>query len=386
MSLPPGLTSSKSNQVCKLIKSLYGLKQSSKQWFSKLSHALLLKGYKQSVSDPSLFIKNNTASFTALLVYVDDLILVGNDIEEITSIKEFLHKKFKIKDLGYLKYFLGLEISRSQSGIHVCQRKYALDVLANTGLLASKPAATPMQRGTKLSQKLGTPLADPISYRRLIGKLIYLTNTRPDISYSVQQLSQFTNTPTTLHHDSAIRILRYIKSSPALGLFFPSNSHLQLKGFCDSDWATCPDSRKSISGFCIFLGESLISWKSKKQATVSKSSSEAEYRAMASIVCELQWLTYLLKDFNVPYDSPSLLYCDSQSARHIAANSSFHERTKHIELDCHIVREKLQQKLFHLLPVSSSQQLADCLTNPLDPLPFNSFITKLGLKNIYSPA
>jgi hypothetical protein len=109
------------------------------------------------------------------------------------------------------------------------------------------------------------------------------------------------NTPTTLHHESAIRVLKYIKSSPALGLFFPSNSHLQLKGFCDSDWATCPDSRKSISGFCIFLGESLISWKSKKQATVSKSSSEAEYRAMASTVCELQWLTYLLKDFNVPH-------------------------------------------------------------------------------------
>jgi len=235
MSVPPGLTSSKSNQVCKLIKSLYGLKQSSKQWFFKLSHALILKGYKQSVSDPSLFIKNNTASFTALLVYVDDLILAGNDIEEITGIKEFLHNKIKIKDLGYLKYFLGLEISRSQSGIHVCQRKYALDVLVDTGLLASKPAATPMQRGTKLSQKLGTPLADPVSYRRLIGKLIYLTNTRPDISYSVQQLSQLMNTPTNLHYESSIRVLRYIKSSPALGLFFPSNSHLQLKGFCDSD-------------------------------------------------------------------------------------------------------------------------------------------------------
>ena len=194
------------------------------------------------------------------------------------------------------------------------------------------------------------------------------------------------NKPTTLHHEAAIRVVRYIKSSPALGLFFPSNSQVQLKGFCDSDWATCPDSRKSIIGFCIFLGESLISWKSKKQATVSKSSLEAEYCAMASTVCELQWLTYILKDFNVPYDSPSLLYYDSQLACHIAANSSFHERTKHNELDCHIVREKLQQKLFHLLPVSSSQQLANCLTKPLDPVPFNSFVTKLGLKKIYSPA
>jgi len=190
-----------------------------------------------------------------------------------------------------------------------------------------------MQRGTKLQHESGTLMDDLSSYRQLVGQLIYLTNTRPDISYVVQQLSQFMSKPTSTHHEAAIRVLRYIKSCPDVGLFYPSTSHLQLKAFCDSDWATFPDTRKSVTGYTIFLGDSLISWKSEKQPTVSKSSSEAEYRAMATTVCEIQWLTYLLQDFNLQFHTPALLYCDSQSARHIVANTSFHEQTKHIELD-----------------------------------------------------
>lgn len=178
--------------------------------------------------------------------------------------------------------------------------------------------------------------------------------------------------------------MQYIKSSPAQGLLFPSNSTLLIKGFSDLDWASCPDTRKYIIGFCIFLGD--ISWKSKKQATVSRSSSEAEYRSLAATVCEIRWLTYLLHDLKVPFASPALLYRDSQSHYHIAAESSFHERTKHIELDCHLVREKLQAKLFYLLPIASSDQLADVLTKALDPKPFSSFVTKLGVKIIHSPA
>lgn len=386
MQLPPGITSNNPNHVCRLLKSIYGLKQSSRQWFSKLSSALISKGYIQSSSDHSLFIKADTSSFIAILIYVDDILIAGNNLTESTTIKAFLNTTFKIKDLGNLKYFLGLEVARSSQGIHVCQRKYTLDLLSETGLLDAKPCRTPMLKGTKLLEDSATLLPDPAAYRRLIGKLIYLTNTRPDISYSVQQLSQHMSSPTNLHHEAAIHVLRYLKSCPAHGILLPATSSIQLKAFCDSDWASCPDTRKSVTGFCIFLGDSLISWKSKKQATISRSSSEAEYRAMASTVCELQWLTYLLKDFKLPDIPTALLYCDSQSARHIAANSSFHERTKHIELDCHLVREKLQQNLFHLLPISSAQQLADVFTKALDPTPFHNFISKLGLLNICAPA
>lgn len=314
MELPPGITPTHPNLVCKLKKSLYGLKQSSRQWFAQLSSFLLSQGYLQSSSDNYLFFKHHHTSFTALLVYVDDLIVAGNDPTEIHAITQSLNHKFKVRDLGNLKYFLGLEIARLQLGIHICQRKYALDILSDIGILASKSASTPMTKDTKLQKEGGDPLADPAAYRRLIGHLLYITTSRPDFSFSVHQLSQFMSCPTTLHYQAVTRVLRYIKSTPAHGLFYSAKSHLQLKVFSDSDWASCSDTRKSITGYCIFLGDSLISWRSKKQTTISQSSSEAEYRALASTVCEIKWLTYILQEIRLPFISPALLYCDSQSA------------------------------------------------------------------------
>ncbi|XP_020207841.1 uncharacterized protein LOC109792812 [Cajanus cajan] len=270
MKTPPGLESQAPNMVCKLEKSLYGLKQASRQWNAKLSQTLIAFGYEQSKADYSLFTKKTPSGFTVILVYVDDLVLAGSDISEIQQIKALLHNKFSIKDLGELKYFLGFEIARSQSGINMCQRKYALDLLQDSGQLASKPCNTPMDPSVTISKESGTQLADPSSYRRLIGWLLYLTNTRPDICYAVTRLSQYMDTPTTVHQQAAYRILRYIKTAPGLGLFFPKESDLNLKGFTDSDWGACHDTHRSTSGFCFFLGSSLVSWKSKKQTVVSR--------------------------------------------------------------------------------------------------------------------
>ncbi|XP_020221109.1 uncharacterized protein LOC109803848 [Cajanus cajan] len=321
---------------------------------------------------------------TALLVYVDDIVLAGNNLLEIQRITKLLNDTFKIKDLGDLKYFLGFEIARNKSGIHISQRKYVLDILSDCGMLASRPVSTPMDYCTRLSSTTGTPLHDPSAYRRLIGRLIYLTTTRPDITYVVHHLSQFVSSPTTSHSQAAFRILRYLKQEPGFGIFFSANSSSQLKAFSDSDWAGYHDSRRSITGFSIYLGDSLISWRSKKQPTVSRSSSEAEYRALASTTCELQWLTFLLQDFRVCFTRPALLYCDNQSALQIATNQVFHERTKHIEIDCHIVCEKVNSGLIKLLPVPSSLQLADIFTKALSPTLFQSFHTKLGMLNIHS--
>lgn len=216
MHLPPGLKTSKANQVCKLLKFIYGLKQSSRQWFASLSNFLICDGFVQSTSDYSLFTKQSNSSFTAILVYVDDLTLTGNDPHTLNHIKDKLNSKFKIKGLATLKFFLGLEIARSKEGIHICQRKYALDILSECGVLDSKPVSTPMLKGTNLCHEEGTVLSDPlVAYRRLIGKLIYLTTTHPGISFFVQQLSQFMNRPTTAHHEAAIRVLKYIKFVPA---------------------------------------------------------------------------------------------------------------------------------------------------------------------------
>jgi hypothetical protein len=387
MTVPQGVHSPKPNQVCKLIKSLYGLRQASRKWYERLTSLLISQGYHQSSSDYSLFTLNKQGSFTALLVYVDDIILAGDSLAEFARIKTVMDEEFKIKDLGKLRYFLGIEVAHSKSGISICQRKYCLDLLQDTGLLGSKPAPTPLDSSIKLHQDNSAAYEDVAGYRRLVGKLLYLTTTRPDIAFVTQQLSQFLSSPTLVHYETACRVVRYLKGTPGRGLFFSSTSTIQLLGFADADWANCVDTRRSTSGYCFFLGTSLISWRAKKQNTVSRSSTEAEYRSLSFAACELQWLISLLEDLHITCVKPPVLYCDNQSAVHIASNPIFHERTKHLEIDCHFVRDKVQQGTFKLLPVSSKSQLADFFTKALPPKVFNSFISKLAMINIYhSPA
>ncbi|RVW68050.1 Retrovirus-related Pol polyprotein from transposon RE1 [Vitis vinifera] len=213
MSPPPGLRRQGENLVCHLHKSLYGLKQASRQWFAKFSTAIQAAGFVQSKADYSLFTCRKGKSFTALLIYVDDILITGNDVNAIVALKQFLHSHFRIKDLGDLKYFLGIEVSRSKKGISISQRKYTLEILKDGGFLGAKPVNFPMEQNTKLSDS-GELLKDPSQYRRLVGRLIYLTITRPDITYSVHVLSRFMHAPRRPHMEAALRVLRYLKNSP----------------------------------------------------------------------------------------------------------------------------------------------------------------------------
>ncbi|CAL8115735.1 unnamed protein product [Prunus armeniaca] len=382
---PPGMRRQGENLVCRLRKSLYGLKQASRQWFSKFTHAIQQAGFRQSKADYSLFTRINGPSITVVLIYVDDMIITGNDPAAIQHLKDFLHHTFRIKDLGLLKYFLGIEVARSKSGVSISQRKYVLDILDDVGYFGAKPVEFPMEQDLKLQPMVGDLLKDPTQYRRIVGRLIYLTITRPDISFSVQVLSQYMNQPRKPHFDAAMRVLKYLKGTAGQGLFFPSQNSLQLRGYCDASWASCPTTRRSVIRYCVFLGNSLISWKSKKQSTISRSSAEAEYRSMAAITCELTWIRYVLQDLQVYHSGPAHVYCDNQAAIHIAANPVFHERTKHIELDCHLVREKLQagQITTHYTP--SKHQIADLLTKALGKGLFHAHLRKLGMHNIHAP-
>ncbi|XP_004515732.1 uncharacterized protein [Cicer arietinum] len=197
-------------------------------------------------------------------------------------------------------------------------------------------------------------------------------------------LSQFLSAPTDIHLNAALRILRFIKNSLGKCLFFPANSSFSIKGFCDSDWGACSDTRRSTTGFCFFLGSSLISWKSKNQPTVSRSSSEAEYRALAQATCEAQWLLFLLCDLHIIHPKPVVIYCDNKSALHIASNPIFHEQTKHIEMDCHVVRDKIQAGILHLMPISIADQTTDLFTKALHPFPCFRLLFKLGMLDIHS--
>ncbi|CAL8173718.1 unnamed protein product [Prunus armeniaca] len=383
MSPPPGLWRQGENLVCRLHKSLYGLKQASRQWFAKFTSAILSAGFQQSKADYSLFTKNSGTSFTTLLIYVDDIVITGNDVRAIDSLKLLLYDHFWIKDLGDLKYFLGIEVSRSKRGVYISQRKYALEILKDYGFLGARPIAFPMD-DTKLFDK-GELLKDLEKYWRLVGQLIYLTITRPDITYSVHVLSRFMHEPRTPHMDAALRIVRYLKSTPGQGLLFRSDNQIKLTVFCDSDWAGCPITRRSTTGYCVFLGNSLISWWTKRQKTVSLSSAEAEYRAMSGACCEIIWLRFLLKDLNIPLIGPFDLFCDNQAALHIAANPVFHERTHHIEMDCHFIRDKIVDGTITTKYVGTAHQLADLFTKPLGKEKFSTILRKLGILDIHSP-
>ncbi|CAL1358383.1 unnamed protein product [Linum trigynum] len=386
MVLPPGLSTdpADANKVCKLTKSLYGLKQASRQWFLKLTSTLISLGYTQSKSDHSLFIKNKSASYTALLVYVDDIVLTGNDMSEINRVKEHLDKTFTIKDLGQLKYFLGMEIARSSAGIHMNQRKYALELLEDQGMLASKPAKSPLDPGLQLSNTAGAllPEDEATSYRTLVGRLQYLCNTRPDLQFAVNYLAQFVSSPRTPHQQAIPQVLRYIKAAPAQGILFSAESSLDLHAYTDADWAGCLDTRRSTSGYCVFLGKSLVSWAAQKQQVVSRSSAEAEYRALADTTCELQWLSSMLTELHQTIQFPLQVHCDSKSAIHMASNPVQHKRTKHIELDCHLVRDQVQRGFLHVTYIPTAQQLADPFTKAVGVSTFQELITKLPIHSI----
>jgi hypothetical protein len=222
----------------------------SRQWFSKFTKVVLAAVFLQSKADYSLFIKRDGISLTILLIYVDDILITGNNIESIKGLKQFLHTRFRIKDLGDLKLFLGIEIARSKKGIYISQRKYALEIIKDSGYLGAKLVEFLMEE-CRLSNT-GELLKDPCIYQRLVGQLIYLTITRPDITYSVHILSRFMHEPRQPHMVAALRVVRYLKSAPGQGLLLHSNNSLHLSAFCDSDWAGCPVTRRSTTGLlCI---------------------------------------------------------------------------------------------------------------------------------------
>lgn len=382
MEQPPGfINEDLPNHVCKLNRSLYGLKQAPRAWFDRLSQCLLHLGFFCGKADSSLFILRKGQSIVLLLIYVDDIIVTGNDNNIISDLISTLSSEFSLKDLGSLHYFLGLEVKYLPNGLFVSQTKYIRDLLEHTKMMECTPINTPMALKSIITSFDEQPI-DPTQYRQLVGSLQYLTFTRPDIVHAVNKACQHFQAPTKADLRAIKRILRYLKGTMEHGIRFFKQSSLRLTGFCDADWAGCTNTRRSTSGYCIFLGANCISWSSKRQPTVSRSSAEAEYRSLASSAAEITWLTFLLRDIGIQLREPPQLLCDNLSALHMTVNPVFHARSKHIELDYHFVREKVARGVLITRFLPSSLQVADIFTKALPKTSFQFFRFKLGVHKL----
>ncbi|XP_059455229.1 uncharacterized mitochondrial protein AtMg00810-like [Corylus avellana] len=315
------------HKVCRLRRALYGLKQAPRAWFAKFSSVVAQQGLVSSSYDSALFLRTTDNDTILILLYVDDMIITGDDISGIRALQSFLSQNFEMKDLGTLSYFLGLEVTSSNDSYYLSQAKYVSDLLSRAGLTDSKTASNPLETNVKLLTTDGEPLSDATLYRQLVGSLIYLTITRPDIAYAVHLVSQFMSAPRSTHYAAVLHILRYVKGTMFYGIHFSSHSSLELRAYSDADWVGDPTDRRSTTRYCFLLGTSLISWCSKKQSVVARPSTEAEYRALADTTYELLWLRWLLSDMGVSHSISSPIYCDNRSVIQIAHNDVFHEHT-----------------------------------------------------------
>ncbi|XP_021985320.1 uncharacterized mitochondrial protein AtMg00810-like [Helianthus annuus] len=275
------------DHVCLLKKSLYGLKQAPRAWYQHFTDYVLTLGFIQSRCAASLFIIHSNSHTAYLLLYVDDILLVTSSTELRDSLMSYLSKEFAMKDLGPLSFFLGISVTRNQDSMFLSQQTYAADIIERGGMTSCKPVAIPVDTNSKLSAHAGTDFPDPTLYRSLAGALQYLTFTRPDISYAVQQVFMHMHAPKTDHWNALKRIIRYIQGTITFGLSLGNHKDPTLLAYTNANWAGCPNTQRSTSDYCVYFGDNLISWSSKRQPTISRSSAEAEYRGVANVVAEI---------------------------------------------------------------------------------------------------
>lgn len=371
--------------VCKLKRSLYGLKQSPRCWNAALDEKLVQMGFSQTSADPCLYMKSDERGPVYLAVYVDDLVIAAKEETLIKGIKDQLSKFFDMKDMGPLHHFLGMKVLQDEENKEVCigQERYINDILRTYGMENCKPAPTPMDPGLKLANaNADDTVVDPVAYQSAVGSLLYLSiASRPDIAFAVGCAARYTSKPTSVHWALVKRIMRYLKGSIDIGLKYQGagSEGETMTAFCDADWAGDLDHRKSTSGYVLMLSNGAVSWKSKKQTVVALSTAEAEYVALSSATQEVSWMRKLLADLGENTGVPTTIHEDNQSAMAIASNPVNHNRTKHIDIKYHYVRQAVQEGVIKLQYCSTSDMVADVLTKPVYTETFRKLRDRLGL-------
>jgi len=378
---PPGYVSQgREHKVYKLKKALYGLKQAPRAWYSKLESFLAINKFLKCPHEHTLFIKKEEGGKILIVcVYVDDLIYTGNHELLFQEFKAMMMNEFAMTDLGKMRYFLGIEVLQSCDGIFIGQKKYIKDVLTKFNMLDCNLVENPIVPGTKLLKTDKGAEVDSTIFKQLVGSLMYLNATRPDIAYSVNLISRFMEHPKDNHVLAAKRILRYLQGTQKLGIFYKAGGHEDLISYTDSDYARDLEDRKSTSGYIFMIGGGVISWASKKQLVVSLSTTEAEFIAAAICACQCVWLKRVLEHLEHFQEGATALFCDNVSTIKLSKNPVLHGRSKHIDVRFQFLRDLCNDGVIKLDYCSTEEQLADIMTKPLKVDNFQHLRNELGM-------
>ncbi|KAI4312864.1 hypothetical protein MLD38_037654 [Melastoma candidum] len=376
---PPGFEDPKNHDhVYKLDNALYGLKQAPRAWYERLSQFLIEKGYRKGKVDTTLFLKKHETELLIVQIYVDDIIFGSTNNTLCNEFAELMKGEFEMSMVGELTFFLGLQIRQTSKGTFIHQEKYTKQLLKKYELTNSKHLSTPMSTNAIVEQDESGKDADPSLYRSMIGSLLYLTASRPDILFSVCLCARYQSAPKESHLTHAKRIFRYLSGTTNLGLWYSKRSSFDLIGYSDADFAGCKIDRKSTSGTCQLLGDMLISWHSKNQASIALSTAEAEYVAAASCCAQLLWMRQKLEDYGFKFDNIPIR-CDYTSAINLTKNPVQHSMSKHTELRHHFIRDHVQNGSIAVEYVSTETQLCDIFTKPLNFEKFSKLRMELGI-------
>lgn len=380
---PPGFEiEDQEDKVYRLHKALYGLKQAPRAWYERIDKYLQGHEYYRTKSEPTVYVKRMGEDIIIVCIYVDDIIYTSSSTNLLQEFKALMVKEFEMSDMGSLSYFLGLEITQSKEGLFLSQRKYATDLLNKFGMKNCNLSFTPMNCGEKFKADESDEIADVRVFRSLVGGLLYLSHTRPDIAFAVGLISRYMQKPTACHLGAARRILRYVAGTVSYGLWYEKGKTVKLKGYTDSDWATSLEDRKSVSANIFFCGSGAISWSSKKQQVVALSSTEAEYVAAGAAACQAVWLRQLLDELGVKQTEPTTILCDNQSAIFLTKNAALHKRSKHIDIKYHYIKSLVETNQIVVKSCYTEEQVADALTKALGTEQFTYLRKLMGVKEL----
>jgi len=373
----------KAKMVCRLLRSLYGLKQASRVWNMQLHEFRIKIGFRRSNADTCLYVNVGISIFIA--IWVDDILIAGKDARNIAKVKKQLAGEFSMKDLGPIRHFLGMRVTRTDGNISIDQSTYIKDILARFGMEDSKPVSTPLATGTKLTKNDANSAKNEIQplYQSIVGSLMYaMLCTKPDVAYTVQQLSQFASNPSSLHLQAAKRVLRYLQGTQESYLTYrrDNGGTGTIQSYSDADFAA-GEYRKSISGYIFILVGSPISWQAKKQSTIALSTAEAEYAALMHAAKEVIWLQNLLKDLGMTKYAPKVINVDNQGTIALAENPIHHARTKHLDVQLQFVRDSIENGIIELRYCPTDVMLADIMTKALTKEKHAAVCRMIGMAN-----